>query len=121
EGTSSELGRVMSWVTLDTAGPREFSVSLRLRDLESPRIVAERLPKALIHRNIPGERVHSLIEALHRAWARASAHAPYGPRQRWLAATEGLRVEGWEVLTRRHRARLGELTVPWEQVRPEGF
>ena len=41
--------------------PQTFTISLRLAGLEKPSIVAERLPKALIHRNVPGERVHALL------------------------------------------------------------
>ncbi|MEO8093797.1 MAG: class I SAM-dependent methyltransferase, partial [Pseudolysinimonas sp.] len=48
EGTCNEVGRVASWVALDASGPRSFTISLRLADLEKPSIVAERLPKALI-------------------------------------------------------------------------
>ena len=39
---------------LDPEGPRTFTISLHLPSLERPSIVAQRLPKALIHRNVPG-------------------------------------------------------------------
>ncbi|MEI5584515.1 class I SAM-dependent methyltransferase, partial [Agromyces sp. CCNWLW208] len=68
EGTCDELGRVAAWVGVTDAGPRTLTISLRLRGLEAPSVVAERLPKALIHRNVPGERVHDLLTALDRAW-----------------------------------------------------
>jgi hypothetical protein len=123
EGTCSELGRVASWVTLDADGPHTFTISLRLAGLEAPSIVAERLPKALIHRNVPGERVHELLIELDRAWA---THAPlgvYGPVQRWQASVASVRDAGWPVLDRpplggRGRWRLGELSVPWAAVAP---
>jgi hypothetical protein len=125
EGTCSELGRVASWVTLDADGPHTFTISLRLAGLEAPSIVAERLPKALIHRNVPGERVHELLLELDRAWA---THAPlgvYGPVQRWQASVASVRDAGWPVLDRpplggRGRWRLGELSVPWAAVAPGG-
>lgn len=118
EGTCSELGRVASWVGLSPAGPETFTISLRLAGLEAPSIVAERLPKALIHRNVPGERVHDLLLTLDRAWA---SHAPlgvYGATQRWLAVAASLRDAGWPVLDGRARWRLGELTLPWAAVAP---
>ena len=121
EGTCNEVGRVASWVDVAADGPVRFTVSLRLADLERPSIVAERLPKALIHRNVPGERVHELMLALDRAWR---VHAPlgvYGPSQRWIAVVETLKAEGWPVLGGRTRWRLGELTVAWESVEPRGF
>jgi hypothetical protein len=76
--------------------------------------LAERLPKALIHHNVPGRRIHELLRALDEAWDRAAPYAPFGPRQRWVAACEALE---WEQSgLRRHRE--GELTVPWSSVAP---
>ncbi|MER7796279.1 class I SAM-dependent methyltransferase [Microbacterium sp. NPDC096154] len=119
EGTCDEIGRVCSWVDVTPAGePARFTISLRLADLERPGVVAERLPKALIHRNVPGERVHELLTALDREWERAAALAPFGSVQRWMAAVAALRVSGVPVLGTRSRWRLGELTVPWDTVRP---
>ena len=118
EGTCSELGRVASWVGLSPEGPETFTVSLRLADLEAPSIVAERLPKALIHRNVPGERVHELLATLDRLWATHAGLGVYGPTQRWLAVVGSLREAGWPVLGTRTRWRLGELTLPWAAVAP---
>ncbi|HEX7834417.1 MAG TPA: class I SAM-dependent methyltransferase [Pseudolysinimonas sp.] len=118
EGTCNELGRVASWVALDASGPRSLTISLRLADLEAPSIVAERLPKALIHRNVPGERIHALLTELDRRWAIASPLAVYGASQRWIAAIEALRAAGWPVRDGRARWRLGELTVDWPSVAP---
>lgn len=118
EGTCSELGRVASWVGLDASGPRTFTISLRLAELELPSIVAERLPKALIHRNVPGERVHALLAELDRAWTHAAPLAVYGPTQRWVATVTALRDAGWPVRDGRTRWRLGELTLEWESVAP---
>lgn len=120
EGTCSELGRVASWVLLGADGvPRSFTISLRLAELEAPSVVAERLPKALIHRNVPGERIHSLLRALDAQWARYAPLAVYGPSQRWIAVVEGLRADGWPVHDTKARWRLGELTVDWAAVAPE--
>ncbi|WP_166868209.1 trans-aconitate 2-methyltransferase [Salinibacterium sp. ZJ70] len=123
EGTCSELGRVGSWVTLDASGPQWFTIGLRLAELEAPSIVAERLPKALIHRNVPGERIHDLLVDLDRAWATHAALGVYGPVQRWQATVATVRDAGWPVLSTpplggRGRFRLGELTLPWSAVAP---
>nr|WP_188755897.1 class I SAM-dependent methyltransferase [Microbacterium album] len=118
EGTCDEIGRVCSWVDVSPAGPVRFTISLRLAELDRPSIVAERLPKALIHRNVPGERIHALLGALDLEWDRAAALAPFGPAQRWMAAVGALRAAGYPVLGGRSRWRLGELTVPWEVVSP---
>ncbi|NEM92329.1 class I SAM-dependent methyltransferase [Galbitalea soli] len=118
EGTCDEVGRVSSWVTLDAAGPQTFTVSLRLAELERPSIVAERLPKALIHRNVPGERIHEFLVALDRQWQLGAPLSVYGPTQRWIATVEGMRAEGWPVQGGRTRWKLGELTVSWAAVAP---
>jgi hypothetical protein len=118
EGTCDELGRVSSWVGVGASGPRTFTISLRRSGLEAPSIVAERLPKALIHRNVPGEPVHELLAALDRAWQVHAAMAVYGATQRWIATIATVRHEGWHVIGGPRRSRLGELTVPWESVAP---
>lgn len=123
EGTCDEIGRVCAWIDVargarGDAVPQRLTLSLRLSGLEVPSVVAERLPKALIHRNVPGERIHEVLVALDRAWAHASALAPFGAQQRWLATVESLRAGGMPVLGRRTRWRLGELTLPWSAVAP---
>jgi hypothetical protein len=118
EGTCDELGRIASWVGLGVEGPRTFTVSLRLAELDAPSILAERLPKALIHRNVPGERIHALLSELDRAWATHAPLAVYGPVQRWIATVETLRAGGLAVHDARARWRLGELTVDWAAVAP---
>ena len=111
EGTCDELGRIATWTVVEAGDPRTLTLSARLRDLEHPATFAERLPKALIHRNVPGEPVHELLRALGRAWETEAT--PFGPRQRWLATVRRMRAEGWPVLDGPYRWRLGELTVPW--------
>jgi SAM-dependent methyltransferase len=112
EGTCDELGRLASWVCLDATGPLTLTLSARLSDLDRPATLAERLPKALIHHNVPAHPVHRL------AWVAAASVAPFGPRQRWLRAVESLRATGVPVLDRPARWRRGELTVPWSTVCP---
>lgn len=118
DGTCDELGRRSAWVALDRTGPLSLSISLRLAGLERPSDVTERLPKALIHRNVPGEPVHELLAALDVAWLRAAPMASYGVRQRYRAAAASLRREGWPLLDGPSRWRLGEVTVRWEAVAP---
>ena len=117
EGTCSENGRVASWVALGGAGPRSLTFAAQLRSLESPLVFAERLPKALIHRNVPGEPVHAFLSAWERAWLRAAPIGAFGARQRWIAAAETL-AETYQLADRSDRWRLGELTVPWAAVAP---
>lgn len=119
EGTCDEIGRVASWVDVTSDGePMAFTISLRLTGLERPGIIAERLPKALIHRNVPGERIHALLTALEREWERAAPLSTFGPVQRWLAAVSALRAQGVPVQGTKSRWRLGELTLPWHAVAP---
>lgn len=118
EGTCDELGRLGGWVLVDAEGPRTLTLAAKLTTLHSPAELAERLPKALIHRNVPGERVHDLIRALDDAWRVAAGYAPFGPRQRWLHTVAAVRDQGWPVLDRPRRWRLGEVTLPWPAVAP---
>ncbi|GAA1804788.1 class I SAM-dependent methyltransferase [Planosporangium flavigriseum] len=118
EGTCDELGRLASWVTLDAAGPRTLTLAASLSTLDSPATLAERLPKALIHRNVSGEPIHGLLRALDEAWRANAAYSAFGPRQRWRNSVEAVRAAGWPVLDRPARWRLGELTVPWSAVAP---
>ncbi|GAB2466714.1 SAM-dependent methyltransferase [Conyzicola lurida] len=121
EGTCNEVGRVASWVDVAADGPQSFTVSLRLDGLDKPSIVAERLPKVLIHRNVAGEKVHAFLLALDKHWQYNAALSTYAPSQRWIATVAGLRDEGWPVLGTKSRWRLGELTVKWDAVAPLGF
>ncbi|MEU1983581.1 class I SAM-dependent methyltransferase [Nocardia sp. NPDC019395] len=119
EGTCDELGRRCSWVALDRSGPRTFTLAWDPFTVERPSDLAERLPKSLIHRNIPGERIHTLLSAADRAWAHSAPLAVYGPRVRWRAALELLREQGWPIHDARRRVRDNVLTVPWTTVAPE--
>ena len=119
DGTCDELGRRSAWVAVSAEhGPISLTVSLRLADLDRPGEVAERLPKVLIHRNVPGEPVYRYLNALDAAWERAVVLAPFGVRQRWLATVRTLLDDGWPVLDGPARWRLGELTVAWSAVQP---
>jgi hypothetical protein len=117
EGTCSENGRVATWVALDRDGPASLTLAARLGSLESPAVFAQRLPKALIHRNVPGEPVHDFLNALDRAWQTTAALGSLGVRQRWIGAVGSLRPT-WPILGRANRWRLGEVTVEWSAVAP---
>jgi len=124
EGTCDETGRLAAWVALDAAGPRTLTLAAHLGSLHRPGTLAERLPKVLVSRNVPGEGVHALLAALDAAWDAAAPLAPFGPRQRWVAAVGRLAGSGWPVLGAPAggpaRWRLGELTVAWSAVAPRG-
>jgi hypothetical protein len=118
EGTCDEIGRLQSWVTLNAQQPLWFTVSLRLNGLENPSKVAERLPKALIHHNVAGERIHEFLVALDFWW---NAHAPlgvFGAVQRWSAVCQSMADAGWPVKIEPKRWKLGEITVNWAAVAP---
>ncbi|HKS99867.1 MAG TPA: class I SAM-dependent methyltransferase [Rugosimonospora sp.] len=121
EGTCDELGRIAAWVLLERGGPVSLTLAAKvsvLSSVEGPALLAERLPKALIHHNVPGTRVHALLAALDHAWRRAAPLSAFGPRQRWVESVRALGAEGWPVLGQGRRARLGELTVAWPAVAP---
>jgi hypothetical protein len=118
DGTCDEIGRRVTWVALDAERPLSLSMSVRFGSFDLPSEVAERLPKVLIHRNVPGEPVHRLMQAMDRAWLESAPLAPFGNRQRWHAMCKALRDGGWPVQDGPSRWRLGELTVDWEAVAP---
>ncbi len=116
EGTSDELGRKACWVAVDAGGPLTLTLAARAGSLNRPSELAERLPKCLIHRNVPGERVHAFLTAFDAAWDARAPYSAFGPRQRWAAAVENLLDQGWPVVGRSARWRLGEISVRWEAV-----
>ena len=118
EGTCSENGRRAAWVQLDAGGPVSLTIAVHFGDVDHPSDVAARLPKALIHRNVPGERVHEFLSAADSAWALHGPLAAYGKRQRWIAMAQSLKDAGWPVLGRVHQWRRGELSVAWSAVAP---
>ncbi|MBO3747286.1 class I SAM-dependent methyltransferase [Streptosporangiaceae bacterium NEAU-GS5] len=112
EGTCSEIGHRAVWVALDAAGPRTLTFAARFRGFTRPSDLAERLPKTLIHRNVPGEPIHAFLTEWDRAWDVSAPFGAYGVRQRWIAAAR-LLAKTWPVLDGPARWRLGELTIPW--------
>lgn len=116
EGTCDETGRLGSWVALGADGPRSLTLAVDLRG--TPSDVAARLPKVLIHRNVPGERVAALLAELDDRWAAHARLAGFGTRQRFAGAVGDLQRAGWPLLDGPGRWRRGELTVRWDAVRP---
>lgn len=120
DGTCDELGRRCAWVLLDRDGPRSLTLAWDPFDVDRPSDIAERLPKALIHRNVAGERIHDLLVTADRAWATAAGLAPFGPRIRWRETLHLLSDLGVPVTPQRRRIRDCVVTVPWSYVRPGG-
>lgn len=120
EGTCDEIGRRCSWVLLDVDGPVSLTLSWAPEHSDRPSDLAERLPKALIHRNVPGERIHTLLTLADQCWDIAAPLAPYGPRARWVHALGLLRDRGVDCEVPRRRLSDNVLTVPWETVAPAG-
>jgi hypothetical protein len=118
DGTCDEIGRVATWVGLTPDGPETFTVALRLAGLDAPSIAAERLVKALIHRNVEGEAIHRFFVELDRAWAVAAPLQVYSPIQRWIATVTAMKESGWPVRDSAAAWRLGEITVDWDAVAP---
>ncbi|NJQ00045.1 class I SAM-dependent methyltransferase [Streptomyces zingiberis] len=117
EGTCDEIGRRHVWVALGPSGPRTVTFATRLASLTTPSALAERLPKALIHRNVPGEAVHAFLRDFDRAWSAAAPYASLGARQRWIHSVRAL-TAGWPVTDGPRRWRQGEVTVAWEALAP---
>ena len=83
EGTCDELGRLGCWVLLDAAGPLSLTLACRVDAIDRPSDLAARLPKALIHHNVPGQPIHAFLRDLDATWDAAAALSTFGARQRW--------------------------------------
>ncbi|MGU3436552.1 class I SAM-dependent methyltransferase [Actinomycetes bacterium M1A6_2h] len=113
DGTCDELGRRAIWITVTADGPQTVTFAWDPFTVPRPSDLAERLPKALIHHNVPGQPVHELLARADRAWDTAAPLAPFGPRVRWREAS---RILGFENPPRRLRDNI--LHVPWASVSP---
>jgi hypothetical protein len=118
EGTSDELGRVASWVTLTKLKPVTFTIALKLNEVDMPSKVAERLPKVLIHHNVEGEPIHKLLQELDVAWLKNSGLSTFSPAQRWIATCRQMKAAGWPVSSNQKRWSLGELSIDYAAVAP---
>lgn len=127
DATCDEIGRRAAWVSVRArpdggtgggaggagAEPVSLSLSLRLAGLERPSVVAERLPKVQIHKNVPPEPVHAWLQALDSAWESAAPLTNFGVRQRFLQTCATVRADGWPVIDGPARWRLGEVSLAW--------
>jgi len=118
DGTCDEVGRRCSWVLLDRDGPVSLTLACDPRAIDTPSDLAERLPKVLIHHNVPGQPIHALLAAADRAWAAAAGQSVFGPRARWRAMLATLSATGVPVEPQRRSVRDAVLTVPWAAVAP---
>lgn len=118
DGTCDEIGRRCCWVLLDGSGPVSLTLACDPFAIEHPSDLAERLPKILIHHNVVGQPINTLLAAADHAWASVAGHGVFGPRERWRAMLNLLRDNGWPVEPPRRRMRDGVLTVPWSTVAP---
>jgi len=118
DGTCDELGRLATWIEITKAGPQSLTLSVRLKDLLDPMEIAERLPKALIHHNIKGNKIHEFFQDLQRNWLSSAGVGVFGTKQRWRSTTSQMR-NSWPIRSPRNRDRLGEITVEWAAVSPE--
>lgn len=67
DGTCDEQGRLSALLSVNAqAEPVWFTVSCRLGGLQRPSEVAARLPKALIHANVPGTGIHRLLGDINK-------------------------------------------------------
>lgn len=129
DGTCDEIGRISSWIAVTTKGPQSLTIALKLdalspdsataADYSSPSVVAERLPKALIHHNVAGEKIHDYLRALDRTWQHHAGLGAFGASQRWIATASAMKEAGWPILGGKSRWRLGELTVDYSAVAPQ--
>ncbi len=123
EGTCDEIGRRATWVSIRAGQsvPETLTISVHVGSLEMPSDIAPRLPKALIHRNVAGEKIYDFLQQMDRLWNSHASLIPFGARQRWVATLESLVEQGVPVQDSKVRWRLGELTVPWEVVAPTSY
>lgn len=118
DGTCDELGRRSCWVLLDGDRPVSLTLACDARDIERPSDLAERLPKVLIHHNVPGQPIHTLLDTADRSWAAVAGQSVFGPRARWRAMLADLRESGFPIEVQRRNPRDAVLTVPWAAVAP---
>ena len=118
DGTCDEVGRLASWVVLDADGQTSLVLAWRLAGLGRPSQVAARLPKALMHGNVPGERIHALVQGLDAAWDVAAPLQALGARQRLVAAAASLVEQGWGLRRDERQWRRGVVELPWSEVAP---
>ena len=127
DGTSCPLGRTWSAClvrrTDDDAEPwclEALVLGANLRRGFDPELFQTRLPKAFIHRMLPGEAVHEFIEGWKRAAQETRSLAVWGTRQWFAAAAAHLAGQGHDVELRARWLKQGWLV--WRRPpRPAGI
>ena len=121
EGTSDPYGRI--WVAnvmrrtaaIDAEVPAwqaealVFSTNFRLGF--EPSLFQPVLPKNYIHRMLPGEPIHALLEAWKRAAQRTQAERTWGLRGWFVASARALAADGFAVTQHSRWLELGFLIV----------
>ncbi|MEZ4388560.1 MAG: class I SAM-dependent methyltransferase [Candidatus Krumholzibacteriia bacterium] len=107
DGTSGPLGR--TWTACLVRRPETgeapweleaLVLGLNLRRGFEPDLVPARLPKAFIHRNVPGEPVHAFLTAWQRAALETRPLSVWGARQHFAAAAAHLAGQGFDAVLR---------------------
>lgn len=104
DGTSCPLGRTWTACLVrrpdDGSTPWELEalvLGVNLRTGFDPDLVAPRLPKAFIHRNVPGEPIHDFLTGWQRATQETRPLSVWGTRQWFAAAAAHLAGQGFDV------------------------
>lgn len=120
DGTCDEIGRLASWICLQKTAedltPTTLTLSAQISTLEMPSRFATRLPKLLIHHNVPGAAIHRFLNEFDTAWVTHAGLSVFSDRQRFVAAVQQLRTAGWPIHDDASRWRLGEVTVDWSAI-----
>jgi hypothetical protein len=107
EGTSTPTGHHMVVNVLRPGRPTEVVFSVNPAQIpERPSALAAILPKDHIHRMVPGEPIHDLLEVWDRIWEQTRHHGVFGPLVHWAAAGQALFAHP-EVLRRPSLLRKG--------------
>lgn len=117
EGTSTPFGRLLVVQLLRREGDALtdagllFSTNFRTPEPPRPEAFRAVLPKHLIHRMVPGTRIHRLMASWEAAWERARVVESFGRRQVFVRAAEELAESGVAVRLDRWLLRRGFLCV----------
>jgi len=113
-----ERGRRSAWVSvragMDT--PETLTLSFQIGSLTMPSQIAPQLPQALIHCNVPGEKIHDFLKEFDRAWLSRATSISLDARKRFVTTIQTLVSQGFPIQESQARWRLGEVTIPWNVV-----
>ena len=118
DATCDERGSRSAWVSV-RAGmdiPETLTLSFHVGSLKMPSEIALQLPKALIHRNVPGEKIHDFLKEFDHAWLSHATSKSLDARERFVTTIQTLVSQGFPIQDSQARWRLGEVTIPWNVV-----